>query len=98
MDYRQVITIEAGKRSGKPCIRGLRITVSAALGGYRASTSTPSLSARHGHHRPSRLNDVGNAALFRALTADLVSGTIPTGNLLRHVTDGTAKRHAGSYS
>ena len=27
MDYRRVITIEAGKRGGKPCIRGLRITV-----------------------------------------------------------------------
>jgi uncharacterized protein (DUF433 family) len=28
MDYRQIITIEPGKRSGKPCIRGMRITVS----------------------------------------------------------------------
>jgi uncharacterized protein (DUF433 family) len=27
MDYRRIITIEPGKRSGKPCIRGLRITV-----------------------------------------------------------------------
>ncbi|MEK7444440.1 MAG: DUF433 domain-containing protein [candidate division NC10 bacterium] len=27
MDYRKVITIEPGKRGGKPCIRGLRITV-----------------------------------------------------------------------
>ena len=27
MDYTQLITIEAGKRSGQPCIRGLRITV-----------------------------------------------------------------------
>jgi uncharacterized protein (DUF433 family) len=27
MDYRNVITLEAGKRGGKPCIRGLRITV-----------------------------------------------------------------------
>ena len=27
MDYRDRITIEPGKRSGKPCIRGLRITV-----------------------------------------------------------------------
>ena len=31
MDYRQLITIEPGKRSGKPCIRGLRITVSDVL-------------------------------------------------------------------
>jgi uncharacterized protein (DUF433 family) len=27
MDYHNIITIEAGKRSGKPCIRGMRITV-----------------------------------------------------------------------
>ena len=27
MDYSKIITIEPGKRSGKPCIRGLRITV-----------------------------------------------------------------------
>lgn len=27
MDYQSYITIEPGKRGGKPCIRGLRITV-----------------------------------------------------------------------
>lgn len=27
MDYHSRITIEPGKRSGKPCVRGLRITV-----------------------------------------------------------------------
>jgi uncharacterized protein (DUF433 family) len=27
MDYSQIITIEPGKRSGKPCIRGMRITL-----------------------------------------------------------------------
>jgi uncharacterized protein (DUF433 family) len=27
VDYSKIITIEPGKRSGKPCIRGLRITV-----------------------------------------------------------------------
>ena len=27
MDYSKIIRIEPGKRSGKPCIRGLRITV-----------------------------------------------------------------------
>ena len=27
MDYRDLITIEPGKRGGKPCIRGMRITV-----------------------------------------------------------------------
>ena len=27
MDYRKLITIEPDKRGGRPCIRGLRITV-----------------------------------------------------------------------
>lgn len=31
MDYRDIITIETGKRSGKPCIRGMRITVQDVL-------------------------------------------------------------------
>lgn len=31
MDYREIITLEADKRGGKPCIRGMRITVSDIL-------------------------------------------------------------------
>jgi uncharacterized protein (DUF433 family) len=31
MTYQDIITIEPGKRSGKPCIRGMRITVSDIL-------------------------------------------------------------------
>ena len=31
MDYRKIITVEPGKRSGKPCIRGMRITVTDVL-------------------------------------------------------------------
>jgi uncharacterized protein (DUF433 family) len=27
VDYSKIITLEPGKRGGKPCIRGLRITV-----------------------------------------------------------------------
>jgi uncharacterized protein (DUF433 family) len=27
INYRDIITIEPGKRGGKPCIRGMRITV-----------------------------------------------------------------------
>ena len=32
MDYKARITLEPGKRSGKPCIRGMRITVQDVLG------------------------------------------------------------------
>ncbi|MGH8548736.1 MAG: DUF433 domain-containing protein [Methylococcales bacterium] len=40
MNYCDRITIEPGKRGGKPCIRGLRITVYDVLG-YLAAGMTP---------------------------------------------------------
>lgn len=39
IDYRTIITIEPGKRSGKPCIRGMRITVGDILGWLSAGMS-----------------------------------------------------------
>jgi uncharacterized protein (DUF433 family) len=39
VDYSKIITIEPGKRSGKPCIRGLRMTVYDVLD-YLASGMT----------------------------------------------------------
>ena len=39
MSYKNRITIEPGKRGGKPCIRGMRITVYDILG-YLASGMT----------------------------------------------------------
>lgn len=39
IDYRDRITIEPGKRGGKPCIRGMRITVYDVLD-YLASGMT----------------------------------------------------------
>jgi uncharacterized protein (DUF433 family) len=39
MNYSDIITIEPDKRGGKPCVRGLRITVYDVLG-YLASGMT----------------------------------------------------------
>ncbi|HEX6963694.1 MAG TPA: DUF433 domain-containing protein [Lacipirellula sp.] len=39
MDYRDIITIEPGKRSGQPCIRHMRLTVADVLS-YLASGMT----------------------------------------------------------
>jgi uncharacterized protein (DUF433 family) len=39
MDYRDIITIDSNKRGGKPCVRGLRITVYEVLE-YLASDMT----------------------------------------------------------
>lgn len=40
MNYREIITIEPGKRGGKPCIREMRITVYDVLG-YLAAGMSP---------------------------------------------------------
>lgn len=40
MDYKNIITIEPNKRGGKPCIRGMRMTVYDVLE-YLASGMTP---------------------------------------------------------
>ncbi|MCY7351633.1 MAG: DUF433 domain-containing protein [Cytophagaceae bacterium] len=40
IDYRKIITIEPGKRGGKPCIRGMRITVGDILGWLASGMSS----------------------------------------------------------
>lgn len=40
MSYQHIITLEPGKRGGKPCIRGLRVTVYDVLD-YLAAGMTP---------------------------------------------------------
>ena len=39
MNYRDIITIESGKRGGRPCVRGLRIAVADVLGWLAAGMS-----------------------------------------------------------
>jgi uncharacterized protein (DUF433 family) len=43
MNYIERITIEPGKRSGKPCVRGLRITVQDVLEYLASGMSTEEL-------------------------------------------------------
>lgn len=43
MDYKEIITIESGKRGGKPCIRGMRITVYDVLSYLAAGMSIPEI-------------------------------------------------------
>ncbi|OYV80821.1 MAG: hypothetical protein B7Z73_18880 [Planctomycetia bacterium 21-64-5] len=45
MDYKNRITIEPDKRSGKPCIRGLRITVTDVLEYLASGMSIPEILA-----------------------------------------------------
>jgi uncharacterized protein (DUF433 family) len=39
MNYRNIITMEPGKRGGRPCVRGMRITVADVLGWLAAGMS-----------------------------------------------------------
>ena len=39
MTYQDVITIESGKRGGRPCVRGMRIAVADVLGWLAAGMS-----------------------------------------------------------
>ena len=39
MSYHEIITIEAGKRGSRPCVRGLRIAVADVLGWLAAGMS-----------------------------------------------------------
>lgn len=45
MDYRKIVTAEPGKRGGKPCIRGLRITVYDVLSYLAAGMTTEDILA-----------------------------------------------------
>ena len=39
MNYQDIITIDGGKRGGRPCVRGLRIAVADVLGWLAAGLS-----------------------------------------------------------
>ncbi len=39
MSYHNIITIESGKRGGRPCVRGMRIAVADVLGWLAAGMS-----------------------------------------------------------
>ena len=43
MSYREIITIEPGKRGGQPCVRGMRITVYDVLSYLAAGMSEEEL-------------------------------------------------------
>ena len=45
MNYRDIITIEPGKRGGKPCILGMRITVPDVLEYLAAGMTVPEILA-----------------------------------------------------
>ena len=55
------ITVEPGKRGGKPCIRGLRVTVADVLGWVAAGMSTDEILADYPYLQA---DDVRAAAAF----------------------------------
>jgi uncharacterized protein (DUF433 family) len=47
MNYREFITIEPGKRGGRPCIRGMRISVYDVLGWLAAGMTNEQIIAEY---------------------------------------------------
>ena len=45
MNYQHIITIDPGKRGGRPCVRGMRISVSDVLGWLSAGMSHGEITA-----------------------------------------------------
>jgi uncharacterized protein (DUF433 family) len=45
MNYQDIVTIEPGKRGGRPCIRGMRIAVADVLGWLAAGMSSSDIIA-----------------------------------------------------
>lgn len=43
VDYHPIITVEPGKRGGRPCVRGMRIAVADVLGWLAAGSSIPEI-------------------------------------------------------
>jgi uncharacterized protein (DUF433 family) len=68
VDYRQIISVERGKRGGKPCIRGMRITVGDILGWLAAGMSREQICGEY----PELTGDDITAALLFA--ADFTDG------------------------
>ena len=62
-NYRQRITIEPGKRGGKPCIRHMRITVYDVLGWLAANMSNEDIL---GDYPELTLEDIHAALAFAA--------------------------------
>ncbi|SHE69296.1 Uncharacterized conserved protein, DUF433 family [Mariniphaga anaerophila] len=60
IDYKQIITIEPGKRGGKACIRGMRITVSDILGWLAAGMTIQDILAD--------FNELTETDIFAALS------------------------------
>lgn len=66
IDYVKYITLEPGKRSGQPCIRGLRITVYDVLNYLAAGDSMEDIL----HHFPMLTKDDILASLAYAADAE----------------------------
>ncbi len=67
VEYFERITVEPGKGGGKPCIRGLRITVRRVLELLAAYPDRASLFAKYPFHEP---DDLQQALHYAAATVD----------------------------
>ena len=73
VNYRDIITIEPGKRGGKPCIRGLRITVSDVLEWLASGMTEDQILA---DHPDLRRDDIRACLAFAADRERRIAGAV----------------------
>ena len=71
MDYKQRITIEPGKRSGQPCIRGMRVTVGTIVGLLAAGHSEDDILTAYPYLEREDLREALAYAAWRAKEVEL---------------------------
>ena len=72
MDYRDIITIEPGKRSGKPCIRGMRVTVGMIVAQMGAGLTIEQLLADYPYLERDDILEALRYAAWRAQDREII--------------------------
>ena len=71
MDYREIITIEPGKMGGKPCIRGMRVTVGTIVGLIASGATTQEIQADYPYLEAEDISAALSYAAWRSEEIDV---------------------------
>ena len=75
MDYESILTIEPGKRSGKACIRGMRVTVGMVVSQFGAGRSLDEILADYPYLERGDVLQALRYAAWRAEEREVVLAT-----------------------
>jgi len=74
VDYRKIITVEPGKRGGKPCIRGMRVTVGTVVGLVAAGRSRDEILREYPYLEAEDIAEALSYAAWRAEEVEVPLG------------------------